>query len=137
MISKSTFSKMTVIAMLGTTALALTACSALSSYSELGGGSSTSGVEAYRHGDYKTANTIFAKEYAEHPNDLYALDNLADSYSAIGDWNNAVLYFQKLAATGKNDHPQYYSEKLSGNPTFTDIACYHLKGLQAKDANCV
>jgi hypothetical protein len=48
-----------------------------------------------------------------------------------------VLYFQKLAATGKNDHPQYYSEKLSGNPTFTDLACYDLKGLQAKDANCV
>lgn len=131
-----TYSRVAFILVLGTAAVGLSACSLLSEYSEVSGSSSTSGISAYRKGDYKTANTIFAKQYADNPSDLYALENLADSYSALGDYPNAVAYFQKLAATGKSASPQYYNEKISGKPTFTDLACYHLKQLSVKDANC-
>jgi tetratricopeptide (TPR) repeat protein len=95
-----------------------------------------SGIHAFWNGDYKKANEIFADEYQRYPNDLYVLHNLAYSYSALGDREKAVPLFHKLAAAGHNEYPQHVAEIKGGHPSFTDVACFHLKRLQEADSNC-
>lgn len=124
----------TVCGLCGTTAACSNAVS--SYYSEVGSDSGMSGIDAFAKRDYKKANEIFAKEYKDNPNDLYATLNLADSFSALGDRDNAIVLYQKLAASGKNEHPEFVYPKPNQNPTFTDMACYHLKELQVGDSNC-
>lgn len=105
-------------------------------YSEQGDGSYMTGFEALSRGDYKTARDIFAAEYQRNPDDLYAVFNLADSYNALGQYDKAVPLYRQLAAKGKDLHPDYSYEMPDSHPSFSDLACWHLKRLSIQDTNC-
>jgi hypothetical protein len=93
------------------------------------------GLTALWRGDYAKARDIFDAEHQRNPNDLYPTLNLADTYLYLQDRDKAVPLFQKLAAGDHNQHPERQND-MKGNPTFTEIACLHLKELQVSDPNC-
>ena len=66
------------------------------------------GQKLFAQNKFVEAKPYFEKETNEHPNNLAALEYLGDIYGHTQNWNNAILYYDKLKKLKPNEANYYY-----------------------------
>lgn len=89
----------------------------------------TKGFDAYTHGDYTTAMTVFQSEEQQYPNNPYVQFNIADTYAATGRRDEAIRYYRMVLASGRDTYPTEITEDNKGEALAT-AACDRLTAMR-------
>jgi tetratricopeptide (TPR) repeat protein len=84
------------------------------------------GLDAFNRNQYAAAMEVFRAEERQDPKNPYVELNIARTYAATGDRDNAILYYKKVLVDGQDIYPGDVPGARRRDEGLAGVACDRL-----------